>query len=275
MLRGAARVVDRTWLDVPYAEKDIAKAEGAKWDPAAKRWYAPKTAMAGLTRWAATPDIPETLPGEDRSLGHGLFVDLVPDTCWFTNVRFCVEPKDWERLRRMVTRRAGMQCEICGFPEDKQTQRWLEVHERWQYDWPTKVQRLGRLICICTPCHRVTHFGLAQIKGNEEEALQHLTAVNGMTRPQARRHIAAAFDEWKIRSHGIWTLDLSILTNIGVEVRRPPSATDRQIIGHGLPSSTQAQRPREVVPPTGAIHMNDAPTPLKWRDRIAAWWRAL
>src|ERR1700704_5060428 len=112
-LRGAATVVGRIWLDVPYVEKDLAKAGGAKWDPSAKRWYAPRVEMAGLSRWVALPDIPEILPGEDRSLGHGLFVDLVPDTCWFTNVRYCVEPKDWERLRRMVTRRAGMQCEIC------------------------------------------------------------------------------------------------------------------------------------------------------------------
>jgi len=41
------------------------------------------------------------LPGEDRSFGSGLFVDLVPSSCWFTNVRSCVDRRDWERLRRM------------------------------------------------------------------------------------------------------------------------------------------------------------------------------
>src|SRR5215210_6234605 len=31
---------ERLWLDVPYAEKDTAKAAGARWDPDARRWYA-------------------------------------------------------------------------------------------------------------------------------------------------------------------------------------------------------------------------------------------
>ena len=264
-------MVGRIWLDVPYVEKDLAKAGGAKWDPSAKRWYAPRVEMAGLSRWVALPDIPEILPGEDRSLGHGLFVDLVPDTCWFTNVRYCVEPKDWERLRRMVTRRAGMQCEICGFPEDRASQRWLEVHERWTYDWPTKVQRLGRLICLCTPCHQVTHFGFAQIKGNEEQALQHLIAVTGMTRPQARSHVAAAFDEWRARSIGEWALDLSILTDVGVQVRRPPAPADRRIIASGRPTATQIRQPQPVVPPLCPTPAITAP---RLRDRIAAWWRS-
>ena len=273
-------MVDRIWLDVPYVEKDLAKAEGARWDPSAKRWYAPRVEMAGLARWAALPDIPETLPGEDRSLGRGLFVDLVPDTCWFTNVRYCVEPKDWERLRRTVTRRAEMKCEICGSAEDKRAQRWLEVHERWHYDWPSKVQRLGRLICLCTPCHQTTHFGYAQLRGYEEEALQHLTDVTGMSRTQARQHVAAAFDEWRARSFGVWTLDLSILTDVGIEVRRPPAAEDRRVIAHTLTAAPVTESPRAPYPPQVAPLRAPSPpamsppTRLKWRDRIAAWWRS-
>ncbi|MEY4210024.1 MAG: hypothetical protein RLZ92_403 [Pseudomonadota bacterium] len=29
----------RTYLNVPFAEKDAAKALGARWDPANKKWY--------------------------------------------------------------------------------------------------------------------------------------------------------------------------------------------------------------------------------------------
>lgn len=116
-------MVDRIWLDVPYAEKDRAKKAGARWDPAAKRWYAPRKGMTALEPWAAAPDVPDLLPGEDRTLGQGLFVDLVPSSCWFTNVRSCVTPRDWERLRRMITRRAGMQCEACGAGEDREAKR--------------------------------------------------------------------------------------------------------------------------------------------------------
>ena len=81
---------DRIWLDVPFSQKDPAKAADARWDPVARRWYAPRPGITGLAPWLAKPPVPQLLPGEDRTLGTGLFVDLVPQTCWFTNVRSCV-----------------------------------------------------------------------------------------------------------------------------------------------------------------------------------------
>lgn len=62
----------RTYLAVPYAEKNEAKALGAKWDKEAKSWYAEAgvdMATSGLARWsldkpgvvkATEPDTPET-----------------------------------------------------------------------------------------------------------------------------------------------------------------------------------------------------------------------
>ena len=32
----------KNYLNVPYAEKEAAKALGARWDPAKKKWYAPE-----------------------------------------------------------------------------------------------------------------------------------------------------------------------------------------------------------------------------------------
>lgn len=220
----------RIWLDVPFAEKDEAKAAGARWDAAEKRWYAPRPGMDALARWAAAPEVPDLLPGEDRSLGSGLFVDLVPSTCWFTNVRSCVDARDWERLRRMVTRRAGRRCEVCGAAEDRAARRWLEVHERWVYDERTRVQALRRLICLCTDCHTVTHFGLAQVRGLAGRAFAHLREVTGMTEAQARRHVDEAFAVWEARSRVAWTLDLSMLTDAGVRLAPPPRAVERAAV---------------------------------------------
>ncbi len=31
----------KTYLNVPYAQKDAAKALGARWDPSVKKWYVP------------------------------------------------------------------------------------------------------------------------------------------------------------------------------------------------------------------------------------------
>ncbi|MGW5876083.1 DUF5710 domain-containing protein [Nocardiopsis terrae] len=218
---------ERIWLDVPYAEKDLAKAEGARWDPRARRWYAPGPGLAGLERWQALPDIPDLLPGEDRSVGSGLFVDLVPTTCWFTNVRSCVSQQDWERLRRMVVNRAGQVCEICGAPADRSVRRWLEVHERWTFDERTRTQTLRRLICVCTPCHTVTHFGLARVRGIADQAMFHLLAVTGASPAAAQRHVSEAFELWERRSRVVWELDLNMLTGVGVTVQPPPEAWQR------------------------------------------------
>lgn len=219
---------DRLWLDVPYAEKDEAKAAGARWDPAARRWFAPRPGMTGLERWAALPPVPALLPGEDRGFGSGLFVDLVPSSCWFTNVRSCVDQRDWERLRRMVVGRAGGRCEVCGSPGDRGRGVWLEAHERWAYDDARRVQTLRRLICVCTSCHRVTHFGLAQVRGQDGAALNHLMRVNGWSRSQARAHVDEAFDVWRARSAVDWQLDVSMLTGAGVRLKSSPGGLDRR-----------------------------------------------
>ena len=224
----ATRSAGHVYLDVPYAEKNAAKALGARWDPAVKRWVAPRPPTAGLERWAARPPVPELLPGEDRAFGAGLFVDMVPSSCWFTNVRTCVSPQDWERLRRMITGRAGQRCEICGAGEDRRLRRRLEAHERWAYDDRSGVQALRRLICLCSDCHLSTHLGYANVTGRAEQALAHLRAVTGMTEAQAWRHAEEAGDAWTARSAQLWTLDLSMLTDAGVSVSRVEEAADRR-----------------------------------------------
>jgi hypothetical protein len=218
---------DRIWLDVPYAEKDDAKAHGARWEPTAKRWYAPRPGMTALDRWHALPDVPSLLPGEDRNFGSGLFVDLVPRSCWFTNVRSCVSQRDWERLHRMITNRADHRCEICQRGQDRESRRWLEAHERWTYDDSTNLQALRRLICLCTDCHTTTHFGLATINGKDAEAFKHLCTVTGMSTNQTTQHIDTAFALWARRSIVAWELDLSILMDAGLTVMKPPSARER------------------------------------------------
>lgn len=46
----------RTYLFVPYAEKELAKAHGAKWDKEQKSWYAPEgTDLEPLKKWLEPP----------------------------------------------------------------------------------------------------------------------------------------------------------------------------------------------------------------------------
>ncbi|MGI6656302.1 MAG: zincin-like metallopeptidase domain-containing protein [Desulfobulbus sp.] len=64
---------EKTYLNVPYKEKDAAKAAGAKWDARAKSWYAPKGAdLNQLATWLPnkeqehqTEDVPVMDPREE------------------------------------------------------------------------------------------------------------------------------------------------------------------------------------------------------------------
>lgn len=237
----AAHGSGRAYLDVPFAEKDHAKALGARWDPRARRWYDPRPSSAGLDRWAIRPDVPDLLPGEDREFGSGLFVDMIPRSCWFTNIRTCVTPQDWERLARMIYRRAGHRCEACNAPPDRGGGRRLEAHERWAFDDATRVQVLRRLICLCNDCHLSTHLGFANVTGRAGQALAHLGAVTGMTPAEISRHVQAAGDLWTERSRHLWTLDLTILAEAGVAVARPEMAANRAIAADR--ALRQAQQP--------------------------------
>jgi len=218
----------KSFLDVPFDDKNEAKSLGARWDGREKRWYAPSERVAAsCARWAAKPDLPDLLPGEDRSFGEGLFVDLVPSSCWFTNVRSCVSQADWERLRRMIIKRAGGRCEVCRVGEDREDERWLEAHERWDYDDVKQVQTLKRIICLCTDCHRSTHYGFAMINGDEGWVFDFLMEIRGDDATTLNKHIKEAFEVWEKRSEKVWELDLSILTDCDVEVTPPPGAMQR------------------------------------------------
>ena len=209
----------RVMLDVPFSDNAAAKAAGCRWDRKARAWWT--TAYEpSMARWLPLPDI---LPGEDRSAGDGLFVDLIPTSCWFTNARSCLAPTDWERVRAMVTRRAGQRCEVCAAERDADLHRWLEVHERWAYDEDTGVQRLVRLICLCTDCHLTTHYGFAEVVGRDEQAFAHLMRVRACDRDAADAHIEEATALWQQRSARTWELDLRVLTDAGVTVAAPPA----------------------------------------------------
>ena len=94
----------------------------------------------------------------------------------------------------------------------------------------TRVQILRRLVCLCTRCHRSTHFGYAEVTGQAAQAHAHLCAVNGWSTADADAHILMAARTWRARSTIDWSLDLSILTAAGVIPSPAPTAPDRRRI---------------------------------------------
>jgi hypothetical protein len=144
-----------------------------------------------------------------------LTVELVPSTCWYTNVRSNVSQAVWDGLRRRVAAEAGHRCEICG----GRGRRWpVECHERWAYDDAAKVQRLERLVALCPDCHEAKHAGLASKRGRLDAVIGHLVKVNGWSADDAALYLEAVFETWAQRSRHQWTLDISVLSErYGVE----------------------------------------------------------
>ena len=208
----------RRYLSVSYADKDEAKSLGARWDADQKLWFNPHpTTNTQLNKWEMNGE-EVSLNGEDRTFGGNLlFVDLIPSSCWFTNVRSCVHSSDWDRLRKKIYARANDRCECCG-----SSNSGLEAHERWKYDGLRKVQKLMRLVALCRDCHRSTHMGLASVQGKEKEAKEHLQRMRMFSVEEVDNHIDEAFELFEDRSESKWELDLSILTSSGIKLNEIP-----------------------------------------------------
>ena len=140
-------------------------------------------------------------------MGYKLDFELVPDGCWYSNLRSILSKKQWDFLRADAKERSGGKCMICG----KQT-KYLDAHERWSYDEKSCVQKLEEIIAVCKDCHSVIHIGYTQLKGNEERAEKHFMKVNGCSYAEYRKALGLANEVHKRRNEiSEWKLDLTYL----------------------------------------------------------------
>ncbi len=140
-------------------------------------------------------------------MGYKLDFELVPDGCWYSNLRSILSKKQWGFLRADAKERSGGKCMICG----KQT-KYLDAHERWSYDEKSCVQKLEDIVAVCKDCHSVIHIGYTQLKGNEERAEKHFMKVNGCSYVEYRKALGLANEVHKRRNEiSEWKLDLTYL----------------------------------------------------------------
>jgi hypothetical protein len=144
-----------------------------------------------------------------------LTVELVPRTCWFTNLRSELSKEDWDRLRRSVYERAEGRCEVCG---GRGRQHPVECHEVWEYDDEQRVQRLVGLVALCPACHEAKHMGYASSVGRAGRARAHMARVNGWSMEDVEVYLEAQFEQWARRSQYEWSLDLSWLRRFGIQI---------------------------------------------------------
>lgn len=137
-----------------------------------------------------------------------LKIELVPKTCWYSNVRSNVSKSEWNALRKECYVRADHKCEICGGKGDKHP---VECHEIWHYDDDKHTQTLTGLIALCPMCHKSKHYGFAQVSGNEKKVRSHIKKVNGWTEDKLDSHIGEMFSQWNERSQHEWELDITFL----------------------------------------------------------------
>jgi hypothetical protein len=152
-----------------------------------------------------------------------LTIELVPSSCWFSNVRSNVPSSVWEVLKKQTAKLTRYRCEICA----GRGRRWpVECHEVWLYDDKTHTQTLVRLIALCPMCHKVKHIGLASVNGEFDEVRAHLMKVNQWPQQAtADAYIARAFHIFEERSQHEWALDISYLKQFGID----PAAFSRPV----------------------------------------------
>ena len=144
-----------------------------------------------------------------------LNIQLVPQTCFYKNVRQILMPEQWKIICSQVYSTYYYQCAICDGVGEKHP---VEGHEVWDYDDKNCIQILREILALCPMCHLTVHFGFAQTQGRGTHALKHFMKINKLSKKKALIAIAAAFAVWQIRSAKKWTLDLSVLEDYGIDV---------------------------------------------------------
>jgi hypothetical protein len=137
-----------------------------------------------------------------------LTIELVPEPCWYNNMRKVLTPDQWDTVRREVYQRYHRICGICGAQNTQ-----LSCHEIWAYDDAQHIQKLTGFIALCELCHHVKHIGYAGILVSEgkldmQAIIDHFCRVNSCSKDAFTRHETAAFALWEKRNRFEWVTDL-------------------------------------------------------------------
>lgn len=203
------------YLNIPYKEKKVAKEYGAIWDKDIKRWFCEDESNELCNIYERYKEI--SIIGEDRTFGGDeLYIDMIPKTSYFKNVRSLFNDTDWNLIRHHIYERSSHRCECCGVKRFK----YLDAHERWIYDYETKTQKLIRIIALCRPCHQATHFGHSKKTKNIDKIKEHLKKVKKINDIELENHIREAYNIWNDRNKIEWIIDTSIISNSGFEIKK-------------------------------------------------------
>lgn len=142
---------------------------------------------------------------QDKEQAFLLKIELVPKTCFYSNVRKVVSKSKWDKIRKKAYKRSNNKCAICDTKNVK-----LNCHEIWSYDDQKHIQHLDGFQALCENCHMIKHAGFSMHtkKGKElydrEKLIRHFCEVNECTKEDFLEHEKAAFKKWRERSQHEW-----------------------------------------------------------------------
>ena len=140
-------------------------------------------------------------------MNYKLTFEMVPEECWYSNLRSILKPKDWDIVRRDAYARANGRCTICG----RYTKR-LEAHEKWSYDEENALQKLEDVVALCHRCHEVKHISRTQLIGRGMEAMEQFMRVNKCSQMDYHAALGQANEEYLRRNRVVgWVTDISWL----------------------------------------------------------------
>lgn len=137
---------------------------------------------------------------------YKLQFEMVPEECWYSNLRSVLKPQDWDTVRKDAYKRAKGRCTICNDVGR------LEAHEKWSYDEKKALQKLEDVTALCRACHEVKHISRTQLMGRGADAMEHFMRVNGCSQSEYHAALAEANEAYKKRNavEG-WVTDISWL----------------------------------------------------------------
>lgn len=194
-----------TWLSVPFSKKDAVKKNGgAIFDFENKVWYVKDYNVAKF----------------EDFLPRKISFDLVPATCWHSNLRSVLKKEEWDRLKKFVYKDCSYRCDICfgKFGKIQDKKHSVEAHELWSYDDVNKIQKLDRIMCLCPDCHLSHHIGFANTINKKRECYAHIKSVYSLNDYELRETVSKAFKTFEDRSNYDWIADISWLENISEEL---------------------------------------------------------
>jgi hypothetical protein len=171
-----------------------------------------------MSEWVDTASITDWkqyVTDQNGGVRPVLYAEFVPMPLWQKSIaqRF---PAQWNKLRKPVYRNAKYHCEICG---GQGKHHPVEAHEVWEYtiDGNKGLQRLVRLIALCSDCHAGKHYGRTKARLSEDivkHVRNHMMNVNGWTEKELEAHLDQAYAEWGERSKLEWTQDISAFLEV-------------------------------------------------------------